>query len=86
MGKKILSVHFGEEKNSRKFNVAAQDSVGKGKKNVDNWDSTIKKKTPVLYWQNINGGPNKTLRLQGIKESLRGFRKSITIIGNIKRL
>ena len=82
MGKKITSVHFGEEKKYRKVNVAAQDSVGK-ETNVDNWDSTIKK-TPVLYWQNINGGPNKRLRLQGIKESLRGFRKPIS--GNIKAL
>lgn len=42
----ILTVHFGEEKNSRKFNVAAQDSVGK-EANVDSWHSTIKKKTLV---------------------------------------
>lgn len=48
MGKKIiLSVHFGEEKNSRKFSVAAQDSVGK-ETNVDSWDNTIKKKTSFI--------------------------------------
>lgn len=48
MGKKIiLSVHFGEEKNSRKLSVAAQDSVGK-ETYVDNWDNTIKKKTSFI--------------------------------------
>lgn len=68
MGKKIiLSVHFGEEKNSRKFNVAAQDSVGK-ETNVDNWVTQLRKRL-VLYWQNINGGPNKRLRRQDMKEN-----------------
>lgn len=44
------------------------------------------RKRLVLYWQNINGAPNKRLRRQDIKENLRRFRKPITIIDKIKGL